>query len=177
STAVSADADLQVAPEEVLAHPKPEPWSPIATPQGQIGLLHQFLCEKLKAANGGIDPPGYEGIADGEKSSNADESKQSAKEEGVEDLPPPPAAAATTTELPEQWVPIVEDEKLPTRARYGALRPKVPPPNYLTHPRTHMHIGSGQPSTAQGGRSAKKRPSKTTTAAKTTTASKSVKKK
>ncbi|KAJ2110696.1 Transcriptional activator spt7, partial [Coemansia sp. RSA 922] len=181
STAVSADADLQVAPEEVLAHPKPEPWSPITTPHGQIGLLHQFLCEKLKAANGGIDPPGYEGIADGEKSSNADESKQSAKEEGIEDLPLPAAAAAaaaaTTTELPEQWVPIVEDEKLPTRARYGALRPKVPPPNYLTHPRTHMHIGSGQPSTAQGGRSAKKRPSKTTTAAKTTTASKSVKKK
>ncbi|KAJ2024874.1 hypothetical protein IWW57_003576, partial [Coemansia sp. S610] len=69
------------------------------------------------------------------------------------------------------------DEKIPIRARYGASRPKVPSPNYLTHPRTHMHIGSGQPTTAQGGRSAKKKPTKTTTAAKTTTGSKSVKKK
>ncbi|KAJ2788508.1 Transcriptional activator spt7 [Coemansia linderi] len=172
NAAVATDADVQVAPEEVLAYPKPEPWSPVVTPHGQIGLIHQFLCEKLRAANGGVDPPGYGSVADGEKSSSADESKQRENEEDAEKLP-----TAIATELPEQWVPIAEDEKIPIRARYGASRPKVPPPNYLTHPRTHMHIGSGQPTTAQGGRSAKKKPTKTTTAAKTTTGSKSVKKK
>ncbi|KAJ2489527.1 Transcriptional activator spt7 [Coemansia sp. RSA 2050] len=174
STAITTGADVQAAPEEVLAYPKPEPWAPIATPHGQIGLIHQFLCEKLKAANGGIDPPGYEGVTDGEKSSSADDSKQHTNEE---DAGEPLWSTAIANELPEQWVPIVEDEKIPTRARFGASRPKVPPPNYLTHPRTHMHIGSGQPTTTQGGRSAKKKPAKTTTAAKTTTGSKSVKKK
>ncbi|KAJ1670760.1 Transcriptional activator spt7 [Coemansia sp. RSA 25] len=166
SAAVTADADLQVAPEDVLAHPLPKPWSPITTPHGQIGLLHRFLCEKLKAANGGVDPPGYEGVADGsgEQGASTGESKPRILEEGVK-------------ELPEQWAPIVEDEKLPIRMRYGSSRPKAPPQNYLTHPRTHMHVGSGQPATAQGGRSAKKKPTKTTTAAKSTTGSKSTKKK
>ncbi|KAJ2742059.1 Transcriptional activator spt7 [Coemansia sp. BCRC 34301] len=165
SAAVAADKDLLVAPEDVLAYPLPEPWSPISTPHGQIGLLHPLLCEKLKAANDGADPPGYEGIADSEKGASADELKPRVIEEGAREL------------RPEQWVPIVEDEKLPTRMRYGSLRPKAPPPNYLTHPRTHMHVGSGQPTTAQGARSAKKKPSKTTTAAKSATGSKSTKKK
>ncbi|KAJ2332102.1 hypothetical protein GGI00_002944, partial [Coemansia sp. RSA 2681] len=121
----------------------------------------------LKAANGGVDPPGYKGVADGgggEQGASTGESKPRILEEGVK-------------ELPEQRVPIVEDEKLPTRMRYGSSRPKAPPQNYLTHPRTHMHVGSGQPATTQGGRSAKKKPTKTTTAAKSTTGSKSTKKK
>ncbi|KAJ2890589.1 Transcriptional activator spt7, partial [Coemansia aciculifera] len=171
SAAVATDADLQVAPEDVLAHPLPKPWPPITTPNGQIGLMHQFLCEKLKAANGGIDPPGFEGVADGETADSAKESNKPRIPE--EDTTTEPVAPAP----PEQWVPIVEDDRLPTRMRYGSSRPKAPPPNYLTHPRTHMHVGSGQPSTAQGGRSAKKKPSKTTTAAKSTTGSKSTKKK
>ncbi|KAJ2653855.1 Transcriptional activator spt7 [Coemansia sp. RSA 1250] len=54
---------------------------------------------------------------------------------------------------------LVEDEDLPARQRYGAARAKAPPPNCLTHPRTHRHVGSGQ---AAVERAAKKRPSKTT---------------
>ncbi|KAJ2819709.1 Transcriptional activator spt7, partial [Coemansia sp. 'formosensis'] len=119
STAVAADADFLGVAEEVLAHPLPEPWPPITTPRGQIGLIHRFLCEKLKAANGGVDPPGYESVADGEKDPDTGDSKLHVKKDDAESLPPQSA-----NELPEQWVPIVEDEKLAPKLRYGASRPK-----------------------------------------------------
>ncbi|KAJ1965555.1 Transcriptional activator spt7 [Dipsacomyces acuminosporus] len=135
------------ANQERLAHPLPKPWASIVSPQGQIGLMRAFICEKLKAKNG-ASPPGYE-----------DEADKDDKEE------PAPASTSTPTsaKMPEQWEPIPEDESLPTKARYGASRPKVPQPNYLTHPRTHMHVGSGK-SVAAPGRSAKKKP---TTGSKT----------
>ncbi|KAJ2793634.1 Transcriptional activator spt7, partial [Coemansia helicoidea] len=100
-------------------------------------------------------------------------------------------AAATAADgallqaLPPQWPPVVgpdghigllhafiadklqsaaaipEDEDIAPKARYGAARPKAPPPNYLTHPATHKHVGSGMPPpTAE--RAAKKRPTKST---------------
>ncbi|KAJ2852728.1 Transcriptional activator spt7 [Coemansia brasiliensis] len=61
----------------------------------------------------------------------------------------------------EESEALVEDESLPARQRYGASRAKAPPANCLTHPRTHMHVGSGQ-AVAERGAGAKKRPSKTT---------------
>ncbi|KAJ2005288.1 Transcriptional activator spt7, partial [Coemansia thaxteri] len=169
-SAASAETELQAIPEDVLAHPAPRPWTPIATPRGQIGLLRRFLCEKLKAANG-MDPPGFEVVANGEEvSTETGEDKKHGAAESANDEPMAAAPAVVTADgsLPEQWVPIPEDEAIPVKLRYGAARAKVPPSNYLTHPRTHMHVGSGQlPAAAQTGRSAKKKPSKTTT---TTTA-------
>ncbi|KAJ2451377.1 Transcriptional activator spt7 [Coemansia sp. RSA 2336] len=54
---------------------------------------------------------------------------------------------------------LAEDESLPARQRYGAARAKAPPANCLTHPRTHRHVGSGQPAALEQ-RAGKKRPSK-----------------
>ncbi|KAJ2317894.1 Transcriptional activator spt7 [Coemansia sp. RSA 2704] len=99
---------------------------------------------------------------------------------GAESPPPPPADEVLPHALPPPWPPLapdahigllaafladklaagaVEDEALPPRQRFGAARPKAPPPNCLTHPRTHMHVGSGQ---APAPERAKKWPSKTT---------------
>ncbi|KAJ1954316.1 Transcriptional activator spt7 [Linderina pennispora] len=140
-------------PDDALPFPPPAPWPPITTPTNQIALIQPFLCEKLKAKNG-VCPPGFEHLLD-EK-----------PEEG--------AAAEDASKIPDVWEPIPEDDDLPPKARYGAARPKVPAPNYLTHPRTHMHVGSGKPA-APASRSAKKKPAKTTaskTTAGKTTASK-----
>ncbi|KAJ2501883.1 Transcriptional activator spt7 [Coemansia sp. RSA 1972] len=108
----AAPADAPDAELEQLVHPMPPPWPPVSSAQGQIGLLAEFIAEKLLA---------------GQESNEA---------------------AAL----------LVEDENQPLRQRYGASRPKAPVPNCLTHPRTHMHVGSGQVVE----RAAKKRPSKTT---------------
>ncbi|KAJ2163096.1 Transcriptional activator spt7 [Coemansia sp. RSA 552] len=139
-SAAQADANAQQQQqeqEEVLAHPLPRPWAPIVSPKGQIGLFRRFICEKLKAVNG-VSPPGYE--SDGEDAK--------------------PAAQ----QAPDKWEPIPEDENLPLKQRYGTGRPKAPAPNYLTHPRTHMHVGSGQapPPAAASQRAGKKRPAKST---------------
>ncbi|KAJ2881943.1 Transcriptional activator spt7, partial [Coemansia asiatica] len=118
-SAMQGVAGSRAAQQEELAHPPPRPWTPIMSPKGQIGLMWQFLCKKLKDVNG-EDPPGCEGVADGAEP--ADETGQ-------------PDAS---------WQAIPEDDSLPARARFGASRPKAPAPNYLTHPKTHMHVGSGQ---------------------------------
>ncbi|KAJ2700917.1 Transcriptional activator spt7 [Coemansia spiralis] len=60
-----------------------------------------------------------------------------------------------------QCAGIPEDEDIAPRSRFGAARPKAPPPNYLTHPRTHKHVGSGLPPPAAEG-TGKKRPAKST---------------
>ncbi|KAI7834946.1 hypothetical protein BX661DRAFT_175819 [Kickxella alabastrina] len=148
--------------QEALAHPQPKAWPPLRTPRGQIGLLHPFICEKLKHINAVECVPGF--TADG---------RLLAKEEGEDNEDEDEDGAYA---LPDTWVPVPEDESLPTRLRYGATRVKVPPPNYLTHPRTHMHVGSGQvpdtPTTAGAGagRNAKKRPVKNTASKTTATA-------
>ncbi|KAJ2782837.1 Transcriptional activator spt7 [Coemansia javaensis] len=63
--------------------------------------------------------------------------------------------------LQEDQGQIPEDEALAPKQRYGAARPRNPPPNCLTHPRTHAHVGSGQPPVAVE-RAGKKRPAKST---------------
>ncbi|KAJ2725475.1 Transcriptional activator spt7 [Coemansia sp. Benny D115] len=167
----AAQNDTGVAQQqEVLAFPLPKPWEPIITPRGQIGLLQKFLCEKLKAVNG-IDPPGFKGVLDGASEGNGDEDNDINMEDSTivkSELQSEPRSEAKGNEsekaderkpaiannednvadvFPEDWKPIPEDESLPVRMRYGASRPKQPQPNYLTHPRTHMHVGSGQVAT------------------------------
>ncbi|KAJ1950566.1 Transcriptional activator spt7 [Linderina macrospora] len=164
--------EAQPNPDDALPFPPPAPWTPVTTPAGQIGLVQSFLCEKLKAKNG-VCPPGFEHL---------DAKPDSASKDA--------AASKDESKAPETWEAIPEDDDLPPKSRFGATRPKVPAPNYLTHPRTHMHVGSGKP-VAPSNRSAKKKPAKTTaasktaasksstagktTASKTTTASKSLK--
>ncbi|KAJ2788033.1 Transcriptional activator spt7 [Coemansia interrupta] len=147
---VPGDGALQPTMQEELPHRPPAPWPPVVSPAGHIGLMRQFLCRKLKETNG-ADPPGYEGIADAD---------QDAAEDGGSSEPPKVFTEPAAQPLPETWLPIPEEESLPQRMRYGAARPKVPPPNYLTHPKTHMHVGSGQVATPARG--ARKKPAKTT---------------
>ncbi|KAJ2603036.1 Transcriptional activator spt7 [Coemansia sp. RSA 1286] len=150
-SAMQGAMGIPTVQEEELAHPPPGPWAPIVSPRGQIGLMKQFICKKLKEANG-MDPPGYEGVADGTESpDSAQAASGSPKEEKPMD----------DVQLPDTWVPVPEDDSLPARMRFGVSRPRVPAPNYLTHPKTHMHVGSGQVATPST-RTAKKRPAKTT---------------
>lgn len=142
--AAAAQDPEQTETEEVSAHPEPKSWSPITTPKGQIGLLHKFLCEKIMEANNGACPPGYEELVAVADNTDQEQRKQ----------------------LPEQWQPVQEDESISGKARYGSSRPKQPPPNYLTHPRTHMYVGSGKSATKTAGRASKKKPAKTTASKK-----------
>ncbi|KAJ2617906.1 Transcriptional activator spt7 [Coemansia sp. RSA 1365] len=135
--------------EEEVSYPTPKSWTPIVGPQGQIGLMRRFIAKKLKDVNG-VAPPGYQ-----DESGDEDEEELASSERKQQE------------EFPEHWKPIPEDNELPLKARYGASRPKVPPPNYLTHPRTHMHVGTGKPN-VQTERAGKKRPAKSTGGSKTT---------
>ncbi|KAJ1729463.1 Transcriptional activator spt7, partial [Coemansia biformis] len=53
--------DADTAVQEVLLHPLPVPWTPIVGPQGHIGLLHDFIADKLRSARA----EGDAGAADG----------------------------------------------------------------------------------------------------------------
>ncbi|KAJ1988383.1 Transcriptional activator spt7 [Coemansia sp. RSA 1358] len=174
-SAVQSDSNAQAQQQDTLAQPPTIHWTPIAGTHGQIKLLHPFISEKLKALNG-INPPGFEGEANSKPADSVVASE--AHEQIADGAQKGNASAEDTSAMPEEWLPIPEDEDLPVKSRFGASRPKAPPPNYLTHPRTHMHVGSGKSSLpASGNRSAKKKPTKTTAASKTTSGSKTTKKK
>ncbi|KAJ2809193.1 Transcriptional activator spt7 [Coemansia guatemalensis] len=149
SSNAPTEDNLLGSQEEELSYSLPKSWAPIVGPQGQIGLMRRFIAEKLKEVNG-VAPPGYQ-----------DESGDEAEKE------PMSSEGKQQDKMPEHWKPIPEDDELSPKARYGASRPKAPPPNYLTHPRTHMHVGSGKAS-AQSERAGKKRPAKSTGGSKTT---------
>ncbi|KAJ1818463.1 Transcriptional activator spt7 [Coemansia sp. RSA 2598] len=172
-SAMQGVAGNRAVQQEELAHRPPEPWAPIVSPQGQIGLMTQFICKKLKEVNG-VDPPGYEGVADGAETADktqaaagASKAKEKKPVDGDNEDEDEDGEEGQEAKQPDVWAPIPEDDSLPVRMRFGASRPKAPAPNYLTHPKTHMHVGSGQVATPSA-RTAKKRPAKTTAASKTT---------
>ncbi|KAJ2665163.1 Transcriptional activator spt7 [Coemansia sp. RSA 1200] len=169
-SATQDESATQVPQEQQNANSSPDAWEPITGTEGHIGLLHSFINEKLKAANS-VSSPGPDEKAGGEDGSDL---TVAAGEETTKD----DASAQQSADVERKRHPIPEDESLPVKARFGASRPKAPPPNYLTHPRTHMHVGSGKSAAPAGGsRSSKKKPSKSTAASKTTGGSKSAKKK
>ncbi|KAJ1675740.1 Transcriptional activator spt7 [Spiromyces aspiralis] len=132
-----------ISQQEALPYPPPskDSWAPIRTPEGQIGLLREFIISKLEAKNGKLVPAGAEGTSiEGEE----EEIK------GGEDAS---AVPPEKVEIPDNWEPIPEDEDLPSKAKYSAGRPKNPPPNPLT-------AGTGVAGQAVG---TKKRPSSTST--------------
>ncbi|KAJ2084168.1 Transcriptional activator spt7 [Coemansia sp. RSA 988] len=149
SSNVPIEDNLLGSQVEELAYPLPKSWAPIVGPQGQIGLMRRFIVDKLKDVNG-VAPPGYQ-----------DESGDETEEAPIS------SEGKQQADMPEHWKPILEDDELSPKMRYGASRPKVPPPNYLTHPRTHMHVGLGK-AAAQSERAGKKRPAKSTGGSKTT---------
>ncbi|KAJ2860945.1 Transcriptional activator spt7 [Coemansia erecta] len=170
TNAVQGDVAAQTLQDQQEVSSLSGQWMPISGVEGHIGMLHEFICEKIMAANN-ISPPKAEGKTEirnsGDSSVAADE--ETAKEATLAEL---------LAAMPKERLPIPEDESLPVKSRFGASRAKAPPPNYLTHPRTHMHVGSGKSVMPSGGsRASKKRPTKSTAASKTTGGSKATKKK
>ncbi|KAJ1668138.1 Transcriptional activator spt7 [Coemansia sp. RSA 1646] len=167
---VQGDTATEISQDQQKGNLLSGEWMPIAGTEGHIGLLHPFICEKLMAANG-VSPPEVEEKADGQDGDDTSVAMNGeAAKNGV--------LAKLFANMPEDRLPIPEDEDLPVKSRFGASRAKAPPPNYLTHPRTHMHVGSGKSVAPSGGnRSSKKKPAKSTAASKTTGGIKSTKKK